>query len=259
MDDRVVSVAVAAVAALALVVAAGSLGAVLGDGPVGSPDGASEGGDVSRLPEIESPVSGGVGGVAVGVALGGVRAAVGGLVPALPAEALAALALLGVALAALLWRRASRGSVAGVDPSATGTDGVEPDAAGGDRWTPEIDQPPAANPVYAAWSRVVDQLDVTDAETLTPGEYARVARDRGLDRVAVDELTGIFDRVRYGAAAVTDERADRARSAAERACEPVEGASAEGPAVDEASAVDESPFDDGLPSDGASADGEGRS
>ena len=65
------------------------------------------------------------------------------------------------------------------------------------------------NEVYRAWREMTDPLDVEDPETSTPGEFATAAVDAGLERSDVDELTRLFEEVRYGDAP-PDEYEDRA-------------------------------------------------
>lgn len=54
------------------------------------------------------------------------------------------------------------------------------------------------NEVYRAWRELTALLDVESPETSTPGEFARAAVDAGLGREDVDELTRLFEDVRYG-------------------------------------------------------------
>ncbi|WP_169302433.1 DUF4129 domain-containing protein [Halorientalis salina] len=90
----------------------------------------------------------------------------------------------------------------------------EPHRAG----TPEFAAPDAeaTNDVYRAWQRLVDRVEVAGPETTTPREYARRAVEDGFDPEAVDRLTDLFDRVRYGDAPPTERREQQARDAAER-------------------------------------------
>jgi hypothetical protein len=54
------------------------------------------------------------------------------------------------------------------------------------------------NEVYRAWRELTALLDVESPETSTPGEFARAAVEAGLGREDVDELTRLFEDVRYG-------------------------------------------------------------
>ncbi len=56
----------------------------------------------------------------------------------------------------------------------------------------------ADNEVYRAWYEMTSLLDVPAPETCTPGEFADAAADVGLNREDVDELTTLFEEVRYG-------------------------------------------------------------
>lgn len=69
------------------------------------------------------------------------------------------------------------------------------------------------NEVYRAWQEMTDHLDVPNPEASTPAEFAAVARDAGMDDTHVDELTAVFQEVRYGGASVTQEREQRALDA----------------------------------------------
>jgi len=69
-----------------------------------------------------------------------------------------------------------------------------------------------SNPVYRSWLRMAFLAGVGDPEARTARQCAREAVRRGLDRAAVESLTDEFEAVRYGGAAVTDARAERARS-----------------------------------------------
>ncbi len=66
------------------------------------------------------------------------------------------------------------------------------------------------NEVYRAWREMTELLDVADPETTTPGEFATAAVDAGLGREDVDELTRLFEAVRYGRAPPSEERERRA-------------------------------------------------
>lgn len=54
------------------------------------------------------------------------------------------------------------------------------------------------NEVYRAWREMTDLLDVEDPDTSTPGAFAEAAIAAGIDRTYVDELTRLFEEVRYG-------------------------------------------------------------
>lgn len=54
------------------------------------------------------------------------------------------------------------------------------------------------NEVYRAWLEMTDLLEVDDPDTRTPGEFAAAAVEAGLGRGDVDELTRLFEDVRYG-------------------------------------------------------------
>nr|WP_197407776.1 DUF4129 domain-containing protein [Halobacterium noricense] len=66
------------------------------------------------------------------------------------------------------------------------------------------------NETYRAWREMTEYLDVANPEASTPAEFAAAARDAGMDREHVDELTDLFRAVRYGGAEATDDREQRA-------------------------------------------------
>lgn len=65
------------------------------------------------------------------------------------------------------------------------------------------------NEVYRAWYEMTQLLDVPSPETSTAGEFATAAVSIGLGREHVEELTSLFEEVRYGARDPED-REDRA-------------------------------------------------
>lgn len=68
----------------------------------------------------------------------------------------------------------------------------------------------AENEVYRAWKEMAESVDVADPRTATPADFAAAAADAGLDPDRVDELTDLFEAVRYGDREVTEERERRA-------------------------------------------------
>lgn len=144
------------------------------------------------------------------------RSLVGSLLPAVSPLLLVGLAAAVVAGAALLGLRPDRDRTPPVDESDDGA------ARSGDAGRSAATGPPDAavtNEVYRAWAALADRVDVGAPETTTPGEYAESAVDAGLNRAAVERLTGLFEAVRYGDAPVTDERERTARTTAERLTE----------------------------------------
>ncbi|WP_246985939.1 DUF4129 domain-containing protein [Halorientalis marina] len=140
------------------------------------------------------------------------RALADGLLPALSPLLLVGLAAVVVTGAALLGLRPGGGPAD--SPAAGGTDTRNRGAASGE--VPGPPDAPATNDVYRAWATLTDRVDVARHETATPGEYARAAVERGLDRDVVERLRAMFTAVRYGDAPVTDERERAARAAADR-------------------------------------------
>lgn len=72
------------------------------------------------------------------------------------------------------------------------------------------------NDVYVSWSDMVERAGVEDVRTKTPSEIAESAKEAGLNPEAVDELTDVFEEVRYGEGEPTAEQEERARKAFER-------------------------------------------
>ncbi len=72
------------------------------------------------------------------------------------------------------------------------------------------------NEVYRAWVEMTRYLEVAHPESSTPAEFASAAVEAGFDREDVDELTGLFEVVRYGGRTATDEREQRAVEALRR-------------------------------------------
>jgi hypothetical protein len=66
------------------------------------------------------------------------------------------------------------------------------------------------NEVYRTWREMTERLDVDDPDTSTPGEFADAAVEAGLGREDVDELTRLFEDVRYGAERAADDHERRA-------------------------------------------------
>jgi hypothetical protein len=72
------------------------------------------------------------------------------------------------------------------------------------------------NEVYRAWVEMTEHLDVSNPRSSTPAEFAAAAVDAGMAPEDVDELTALFESVRYGGARATDERETRAVAALRR-------------------------------------------
>jgi hypothetical protein len=77
------------------------------------------------------------------------------------------------------------------------------------------DEADVSNAVYAAWHEMATAVEVRDPATATPGEFAAAAREAGVDPDAVDDLTAVFEAVRYGDESASD-HADAARGALRR-------------------------------------------
>lgn len=72
------------------------------------------------------------------------------------------------------------------------------------------------NAVYRSWKEMTARLEVPNPEASTPGEFATAAVDAGMDPADVDELTSLFEAVRYGTAGPTQDRESRALAALRR-------------------------------------------
>jgi hypothetical protein len=119
------------------------------------------------------------------------------------------LAVLGTVVALVGGRGDGSGEIS------TGTDegGAEAAAVGraagraADRLEETAD---AGNEVYRTWREMTELLDVDDPGTSTPGEFAAAAVEAGLGREDVDELTRLFEDVRYGETRPSEEHERRA-------------------------------------------------
>jgi hypothetical protein len=73
-----------------------------------------------------------------------------------------------------------------------------------------------SNEVYRAWREMTRHLRVERPASSTPAEFTAAATDAGMDPADVAELTDLFEAVRYGGEAPTEERVRRAREALRR-------------------------------------------
>lgn len=69
-----------------------------------------------------------------------------------------------------------------------------------------IEDATADNEVYRAWREMTEVLDVDRPDSSTPREFATAATAAGVDPDAVDDLTDVFEAVRYGGADPTGDR-----------------------------------------------------
>lgn len=133
--------------------------------------------------------------------LGG-RSGGGGEVAPLSPPGFVVFLLLGVAItgtaAALVWQSGDD------DPEADAVETADdpPVAAVGKAAGQAADRLEAdaavGNEIYRAWREMTSLLDVDDPASSTPGEFATAAVEAGLGREDVDELTRLFEDVRYG-------------------------------------------------------------
>ena len=66
------------------------------------------------------------------------------------------------------------------------------------------------NEVERLWLEMVSRVDPPEDPSLTPRERAEAVVRAGLNRDAVDDLTGLYESVRYGDRPVTDDLVDEA-------------------------------------------------
>ena len=118
-------------------------------------------------------------------------------------------ALVAVALVLFGTSRSPRKQDGGATDSAGGDAAAVGRAAGraADRLEAGTD---TDNEVYRAWREMTELLDLRNPETKAPREFASAAVEAGLDADDVDELTRLFEDVRYGGQAATDEDEQRA-------------------------------------------------
>jgi|AntRauTorcE11898_2_1112593.scaffolds.fasta_scaffold43159_2 hypothetical protein len=142
-----------------------------------------------------------------------------------PAVGFAVLLLLGAVVAAVAYRF-GRGDDAG---TSTEPDASEPESetdddgslaavgrAAGRAADDVATDPEPANGVERAWRDMTAELPVDGPESATPMEFADAAIAAGMSEADVDELTELFEHVRYGGAEPTAERRERATAALRR-------------------------------------------
>ena len=126
---------------------------------------------------------------------------------------LAGVALLGVALL-VVFSSGDDNDETTVEgkPLSESTTAPEP---GGLEPAARLADPDASNEVFRAWTALRDRVSPRDGAA-SPAEIRRRALDAGLEEAAVDELTALFNAVRYGERGATTERERRARALRER-------------------------------------------
>jgi hypothetical protein len=135
---------------------------------------------------------------------------------------LAILALLtAVFVGGLALSRGGDDAATGIEPAPEKTTAVESDAvavgSAAGRAADRIDDGTAVeNEIYRAWREMTDPLDVDRPETSTPREFTDAAVDAGLERDDVEELTRLFEDVRYGDVEATEGMEARAVSVLRR-------------------------------------------
>lgn len=129
--------------------------------------------------------------------------------------------LLGVALVAavVVLVNATSGDEVVEPPTETGPDRAETSAvarAAGDAADRIEAHADVTNEVYRAWREMTRHLDVERPESSTPAEFASAAVEAGLAREDVDDLTRVFEEVRYGGRDPSGDREERAVAALRR-------------------------------------------
>lgn len=79
-----------------------------------------------------------------------------------------------------------------------------------------LDQSDVTNEVHRSWRNMTDLLPQVDRHRSTPREIASTAIDAGYDETAVDGLTTLFERARYGHTEVTGDDEEKAKRLLER-------------------------------------------
>jgi hypothetical protein len=139
-------------------------------------------------------------------------------VPSFAAVLLVGLALLGLLVAGL----SLRGSDSADDDTPVVSSDAQSEAAIGaaaGRAADDLeahDETELENAIYRAWAEMTDELSVDRPESSTPVEFARAAVEAGMAPDHVDELTDLFEEVRYGTAPPTDRREQQAIEALRR-------------------------------------------
>lgn len=139
-------------------------------------------------------------------------------------EALFAVVVVAALLASLVVLLAAAGDdnadAVGGDGPGDEDDESKPDLGAVGRTAGEaadrIESSDADNEVYRAWRDMTAVLDVDRPESSTPAEFAAAAIDAGVDEEPVDDLTAVFERVRYGGEDATADRERRAIEALRR-------------------------------------------
>ncbi|WP_436928978.1 DUF4129 domain-containing protein [Halosimplex halobium] len=120
-----------------------------------------------------------------------------------PAAVLGVFGVVLVATAAVLFRASSDQGITTMEEEAVdegeGTDVMDLAQAAG-RAADRLEEHNADvdNEVYRAWWEMTSMLDVPNPDSATPGEFAEAAVDVGLGEDDVQELTRLFEEVRYG-------------------------------------------------------------
>ncbi|MFC6904019.1 DUF4129 domain-containing protein [Halalkalicoccus tibetensis] len=133
--------------------------------------------------------------------------------PSLPA-ALAVLVLVLTLVGGViaLLGRSDASEEAGSEDAEAGPDTADAAAVGraAGRAADRVENRGTENEVYRAWREMTGLLDAPDPEARTPGEFADRAVAAGISEEDVDELTRLFEDVRYGERTVSEEYERRA-------------------------------------------------
>ncbi len=225
LDSSVAILIILALFLVALVLAyrkAGGLGVVAVIGPVGVPllfihalltSCVTTVGGGNMLPSMNrsnlSFPTGGTGGLGNGTA--------GTATPSIIMFVVLGVALLGAI--ALLVR--SSGGTQDTNPDAEGIEEEQSDIAAVGRAAGEAadrieSESSVENEVYRAWREMTEYLNVPSPHSSTAGEFASAAVAAGMEPDDVDELTNVFEEVRYGGYDASEEHEQRAIDALRR-------------------------------------------
>lgn len=210
-DDRFLVVVVAALALVSFGIGAANVDGVV-DADRRSVEPGEAGEREGELPDQEAE------GETCLVGCAGARSLLDGALAGVSRRTLA-LAGVGAAVAFAVLFRFARGGGDEAEEGARGEREDDPPETDVRSAAFAADDARATNEVYRAWNELADRLDGDDAGTTTAAEYADLARRRGYDEAAVETLTEVFRRVRYGQESATDEREQRAKRAIEAVLE----------------------------------------
>lgn len=130
--------------------------------------------------------------------------------PSIPSILVLVVIVLAVAGLVVVLLRMRREDAADADSEEAGEDAAAVGRAAG-RAADRLEYGTSAdNEIYRAWVEMTDLLSVPSQQTKTPGEFASAAIEAGMDSSDVNELTQLFEEVRYGDREPTSDDEQRA-------------------------------------------------